>query len=78
MQSILTDWNIWRILRLILGIFVISEAGTNDSFLLYMMGGFLFMHALLNIKCGPAGCNVVEKEDTIKELPVIKTRKLKL
>lgn len=78
MQAILSNWNIWRILRLVLGIVVINEAGKDNSFALYMLGGFLFMQALLNVKCGPGGCNVQEKENPDKDLPVIKTRKLEL
>jgi uncharacterized membrane protein HdeD (DUF308 family) len=78
MQTILSNWNIWRILRLILGIIVIYEAGKDNSFALYMLGGFLFFHALLNIQCGASGCNIREKEDADKDIPVIKTRKLEL
>lgn len=78
MQAILSNWNIWRILRLILGILVINEAGKDNSFVLYMLGGFLFLHALLNISCGPGGCKIEEKEGANRDLPVIKTKKLKL
>jgi hypothetical protein len=76
MKELFKNWSIWRILRLIIGLIVINEAGVDDSFALYMVGGFIFLHALLNIGCSSAGCKTAPMEQTEKNIPGIKTKPL--
>lgn len=57
---LLTNWNWWRITRMLLSIiFVVNGLWAGDLILL-SGGGFLFFHALLNpcITCGGTSCAI--------------------
>ena len=56
-MTLFKNWNIWRIMRLLIGILVIYEAGSNDSFILYMIGAFLVLQAIMNPSCMTGKCN---------------------
>ena len=56
MNKFLSNWNFWRVMRLVLGVLVLYEASANHEILLYIMGSFLTLHALLNIGCGGKQC----------------------
>lgn len=56
MNKFLSNWNFWRIARLAIGVLLLYEASADHEVLLYIMGSFLTMHALLNIGCGTGQC----------------------
>lgn len=43
-------------MRLVIGVFVLYEATTDHAVLLYIMGSFLTLHAILNIGCNGGKC----------------------
>ena len=57
MKNYLSSWNFMRALRLALGIFVIVTGIQEQQWLLAIMGGLFSLMPILNIGCGPAGCN---------------------
>lgn len=41
---------------MLIGILVIYEAGSNDAFILYMVGAFLVLQAIMNPSCMTGKC----------------------
>jgi hypothetical protein len=57
-ENILNNWNFMRVLRLVLGIFIISQGVELKEWMLVALGGIFSIMPLLNIGCGgAAGCN---------------------
>lgn len=72
MRNYLRNWNFMRVLRLVLGIFIIVQ-GVQSQMWLFVFAGLMFsLMPLLNIGCcGTSGCapkrykNTKGKEDEI-------------
>ncbi|MBG9376324.1 hypothetical protein I5907_08765 [Panacibacter sp. DH6] len=59
MYTILTEWNVMRILRLTIGIMALVQAFTEGSWIMGIAGFFVMIAAIANLGCcGPAGCAV--------------------
>jgi hypothetical protein len=62
---ILTNWNWWRITRLLLSIiFVVNGVLQADNIVL-TGGGFLFFHSIINpcMSCGGTNCEFPNKKN---------------
>ncbi|MBA4850632.1 hypothetical protein [Emticicia sp. BO119] len=58
MNTLLKDWNLIRILRLIAGVTIISMSIAEDQLILSIIGFFLLAQAIFNSGCGVNGCNI--------------------
>jgi hypothetical protein len=59
MQTLLSGWNIMRVLRLVIGIAAMIQAYQQSSWPLAVAGFFVMLLALANLGCcGTAGCTV--------------------
>lgn len=58
MSNYLKKWDFMRFLRLILGIFIITQGMQTKEWLFVAAGGMFALMAILNIGCcGASGCN---------------------
>lgn len=66
------NWNLPRILRMVLGMAAMGQGIFNSDTMLIVAGGLIAAMGLFNFGCcGPAGCAVkpvVKKEDKKKEV----------
>lgn len=62
MNTLLKDWNIIRILRLIAGIVIIGMAIAESQIILSIIGLLLLIQAVMNTGCGANGCNNVSAD----------------
>jgi hypothetical protein len=59
MQTLLSGWNIIRVLRLAIGIMAMIQAYQQSSWILAVAGFFVIIPALANLGCcGTTGCTV--------------------
>ncbi len=60
---LLSNWNLWRITRLVLSIVFIVSAIINLDYILLVSGVFLLGHALLNacLTCVGGNCEISQK-----------------
>lgn len=59
MNTLLKDWNVIRILRLIAGVVIIVMSISESQFILSIIGLLLLVQAIFNSGCGVNGCNNV-------------------
>jgi uncharacterized membrane protein YfhO len=65
----LKNWNLLRIIRLVLAIFISIEAIYSQSYWLLIPGVILFLQALLNLACPLNSCSVpINNKSTNKEI----------
>lgn len=57
MKTLLKDWHIMRVLRLIAGVVIIFMAIAENQLILSIIGFFLLAQAIFNSGCGVNGCN---------------------
>lgn len=58
MKALLHNWNIMRIIRLALGIFIVYEGINTEDWMLASLGGFFSLMPIFNIGCcGVSACN---------------------
>ena len=58
MKTYLKDWDLMRVLRLALGIFILVQGITTREWMIAVLGGLFALMPLLNIGCcSAAGCN---------------------
>lgn len=63
MKTMIRNWNIFRFIRLALGIVVIIQGFSNHEILFGIAGVFLSLTALANVGCcGSNGCAVNTKQ----------------
>lgn len=71
-ETLLTDWNFMRILRLVLGIYIAVQAVETLSFLSGFVAAFFIFQAVTNTGCcGSNGCTVPTNKsnsDTIEDV----------
>lgn len=62
-QLLLSNWNLWRVVRLILSIVFIIEGFIKADNILLVGGVFLFAHAILNAcaTCVGGSCEIPKK-----------------
>lgn len=74
MKGILKNWNIVRVLRLVIGIGAIGQSVVLNEVLLGVVGAGLLLLNVLNVGCcGVSGCSietVKEKKDIVDIKPV--------
>ena len=59
MKALVSNWNLFRVLRLLLGIGVIIKGATDGEVVFAVAGGMVALMALANIGCcGSQGCAV--------------------
>lgn len=59
MDRILNGWNVMRIIRLALGIFIVVQGIVTKEWVFAVLGGLFAIMPLLNIDCcGASGCSV--------------------
>jgi len=60
---LLSNWNLWRIIRLVLSIVFIVSGIINLDYILLASGVFLLGHALLNacLTCVNGNCQIPKK-----------------
>ena len=64
-QTIFYNWNFMRVLRLVLGIFIIVQAVMAKDWRIGLLGIFFTAMPLFNIGCcGAGGCSVPVKKST--------------
>lgn len=64
-QNITTNWNIFRILRLALGLFLMTEAIRTGNWFMTAFAAAMFIMPLLNIGCCAGGnCAVPENKSS--------------
>lgn len=62
MKNILSNWNIMRLLRLAMGVFVVWQGVLAHEWALVVMGCIFSLLAIFNIGCcGTAACNIAAK-----------------
>lgn len=58
-NSILSDWNFMRVIRLALGVFLVVQGIITGDWTFSLLGGLFTLMPLFNIGCcGASGCNV--------------------
>ncbi len=71
-ETLLTDWNFMRIIRLGLGIYIAVQAVKNLSILSGFFAAFFIFQAITNTGCcGAKGCSIPLKKnnsDSIEEV----------
>lgn len=64
MENILKDWGGMRIIRLLMGIYIIVESIREHQTLLGLLGGFFLYQAIMNTGCPMGACEVKPKSKT--------------
>ena len=66
-QNITTNWNIFRILRLALGLFLMTEAVRTANWFMTIFAAVLIIMPLLNIGCCAGGnCAVPDQKPSVE------------
>ncbi|MDD3005564.1 hypothetical protein [Flavobacterium sp.] len=63
MINYLKNWNIIRILRLVMGIFIIIQGVMYNQWIFVILGGLFSLLPLLNAGCGASGCSVPKQRN---------------
>ncbi|SCY75474.1 hypothetical protein SAMN02927916_3206 [Flavobacterium anhuiense] len=67
MKKYLSNWNFMRVLRLALGIFVITQGVMDKQWMLVGLGALFALMPLMNIGCcGNAGCSTLSARSNKK------------
>ena len=66
MNTLLKDWSIMRILRLIAGVVIIYMAFADNQPILSIIGFLLLIQAIFNSGCGVNGCNNISADRRYK------------
>lgn len=68
MKALVTNWNLFRFLRLLLGVGVIIKGATDGEVIFAIAGGLVALMALANIGCCASdGCAVSNSSLTTAE-----------
>ncbi len=62
-KTYVAQWNVMRILRLIMGIIIVVQGIKADMWLIIILGVLLCALPLFNIGCGPNGSCSVSRRD---------------
>lgn len=61
MNTLLKNWDLLRITRLLAGLGIIVMAILEKQLILSIMGVLLLIQAIMNFGCGPNGCHIPDK-----------------
>lgn len=64
MKSFIRKWDIMRVLRLALGIFIIVQGIQMKEWLFVTLGAMFTLMPLLNIGCCATGCNTTTRRNS--------------
>ena len=77
-ETLLSDWNFMRILRLGLGIYISVQAVETQSMISMIFAVFLLFQAITNTGCcGSNGCSVPIKKNNSDKTEVIEYEEVK-
>ena len=66
MKNYFRNWNIIRLLRLLVGIFVMIQAVISGEWVFIFLGGLFALMPLMNVGCGASGCQIPQtKKDKL-------------
>lgn len=66
---LLKNWNLLRIIRLVLAVLIVMEAIYSNTWWLLIPSGILFIQTILNKGCALNSCSIsVKEEQTKKEI----------
>ena len=64
MKAISTNWNLMRMLRLVVGIWGIYVSVTDAQPLFGILGGMFILKSILNVGCcGSSGCTIPQNKN---------------
>lgn len=58
MNTLLKNWDLLRIVRLLVGLLIIFMSIAENQIILSIIGVLLLIQAVLNFGCGPNGCDI--------------------
>lgn len=63
-QRLLTNWNLWRIIRLILSFIFVWQGILKVDYIVLAAGVFLLIHAIVNscATCASENCKIPQKK----------------
>jgi hypothetical protein len=63
-QRLLTNWNLWRVIRLILSFIFVLQGILKEDYIVLAAGVFLLIHAILNscVTCVTDNCKIPQKK----------------
>lgn len=74
-KQIVKQWNLMRILRLVIGIVILVDGLQRSETFVVLLGGAFALLAVFNIGCGPKGCATptikMDKNSNDKEKEVV-------
>ncbi len=71
MKKLMTDWNLMRIIRLILGVLIFAEGMRYGQWALMIFGGLFTGMSLLNLGCASGrNCRVYMYENSAEDSEV--------
>lgn len=77
-ETLLTDWNFMRILRLVLGIYIAIQAIETLSLLSGIVAVFFLFQAITNTGCcGSNGCEIPQKKSNGKKIEEVEYEEVK-
>ncbi|TRX15917.1 hypothetical protein [Flavobacterium franklandianum] len=76
-ETLLTDWNLMRILRLGLGSYVSVQAVETQSTISMIFAVFLLFQAFSNTGCGSNGCAIPIKKNNSNKTEEIEYEEVK-
>lgn len=66
MKNYFRNWNIIRLLRLLVGIFVMIQAIISGEWIFVFLGGLFALMPLMNVGCRTSGCQIPQtKKDKL-------------
>lgn len=63
MENIFKNWSALRIIRLLMGIYIIVESVREHQTLLALLGGFFIYQSVMNTGCPMGACEVKPKNN---------------
>lgn len=76
---LVSGWNLMRIIRLLLGIFILAEGISSQQWIPGIIGGIFLMQALLNVGCcGTNSCNVADSKVDPNKSETIQYEEIKI
>lgn len=63
MENITKDWGVMRVLRLLIGTYIIWDAFKQETPVWALLGAFFIYQAVMNSGCAMGGCNIPQKKE---------------
>lgn len=67
LSNLIQNWNLMRIIRLVIGGYAFIEAFRGQDTLMGLLGFVLLGMAILNVGCGAQGCGIPIQKSNQKE-----------